>query len=65
MDTATDSERFYNSLLDLFEDVDEMEEVNNLLTWWNWYVHKILPFHWAFVDYHLPSQIFPAYSGAR
>jgi hypothetical protein len=34
-DTATDSERFYNSVLDLFEDVDEREEVNDLLTWWN------------------------------
>jgi hypothetical protein len=34
-DTATDSERFYNLVLDLFEDVDEREEVNDLLTWWN------------------------------
>ncbi|GBE89789.1 hypothetical protein SCP_1701140 [Sparassis crispa] len=34
-DTATDSERFYNSILDLFEDVDEQEEVNELLLWWN------------------------------
>lgn len=29
----TDSERFYNSMLDLFEDVEEKEEVNDLLTW--------------------------------
>ena len=36
-DTVTDSKRFYNSLLDLFEDVDEREEVNDLLTWWNRY----------------------------
>jgi len=34
-DTITDSERFYNSVNDLFEDVEEIEEVNNLLTWWN------------------------------
>lgn len=34
-DLATDSERFYNSILDLFEDVDEQQEVNDLLTWWN------------------------------
>ncbi|KIM77880.1 hypothetical protein PILCRDRAFT_824854 [Piloderma croceum F 1598] len=34
-DTVTDSERFYNSMLDLFEDVEEKEEVNDLLTWWN------------------------------
>ncbi|KAF8240435.1 hypothetical protein L208DRAFT_1539586 [Tricholoma matsutake] len=34
-DLATDSEQFYNSVLDLFEDVDEQEEVNDLLEWWN------------------------------
>lgn len=34
-DTATDSERFYNSVLDLFDDVDEQEEVNELVVWWN------------------------------
>jgi hypothetical protein len=38
MDTVTDSERFYNLILDLFEDADEKEEVNNLLMWWNQYV---------------------------
>jgi hypothetical protein len=37
MDTVTDSERFYNSILDLFEDADEKEEVDNLLMWWNRY----------------------------
>jgi hypothetical protein len=34
-DTATDSERFYNSILDLFDDSDEQEEVNDLVAWWN------------------------------
>ena len=34
-DTDTDSERFYNSVLDLFDDVDEHEEVQDLLVWWN------------------------------
>ena len=34
-DTATDSERFYNSILDLFFDPEEQEEVNDLLGWWN------------------------------
>jgi len=33
---VTDSEQFYASILDLFEDVEEAEEVNDLLTWWNW-----------------------------
>jgi hypothetical protein len=34
-DTVTDSERFYTSVLDLFDDIDEKEEVNELLIWWN------------------------------
>ena len=42
-DLATDSERFYNSILDLFEDPDEQEEVNELMAWWNRY--------WAQFDY--------------
>jgi len=34
-DTVTGSEKFYNTVLDLFEDVEEQEEVNDLQTWWN------------------------------
>jgi len=34
-DTTTDSERFYNSVLDLLEDQDEVKEVDDLLAWWN------------------------------
>lgn len=34
-DTVTDSETFYNTVLDLFHDVDEKAEVDDLLTWWN------------------------------
>ncbi|KIM76604.1 hypothetical protein PILCRDRAFT_12655 [Piloderma croceum F 1598] len=34
-DTVTDSEKFYNSIIELFNDIDEKEEVNELLTWWN------------------------------
>jgi hypothetical protein len=34
---VTNSERFYNTVLDLLEDVDEMEEVAELMTWWNRY----------------------------
>lgn len=37
-DTVTDSETFYNSILDFLEESDEQEEVNHLLTWWNRYV---------------------------
>lgn len=34
-DSVTDSETFYNSLLDLLEDVEEKKEVQELLDWWN------------------------------
>jgi len=34
-DTVTDSEKFYSTVVDLFEDVEELAEVNELLTWWN------------------------------
>ncbi|KIM89596.1 hypothetical protein PILCRDRAFT_60503 [Piloderma croceum F 1598] len=34
-DTVTDSERFYNSILDFLEEPDEKEEVDELLVWWN------------------------------
>lgn len=34
-DLVTDSERFYNTVLDLFEDIEERAEVNDLITWWN------------------------------
>ncbi|KAG1895210.1 uncharacterized protein F5891DRAFT_984417 [Suillus fuscotomentosus] len=33
-DTVTDSENFYHSILDLLEDLDEIEEVADLMTWW-------------------------------
>lgn len=33
--TVTNSECFYNSVLELFEDADKKEEVSNLLVWWN------------------------------
>ena len=35
MDVTTDSERFYNSVLNLFEDIEEREEVADLIVWWN------------------------------
>ncbi|KAG2341699.1 hypothetical protein BDR05DRAFT_976847 [Suillus weaverae] len=33
--TVTNSERFYNSILDIFEDPDEKQEVDDLTIWWN------------------------------
>ena len=37
---------------DLFEDVEEIEEVNNLLTWWNRYV---LPFLLTLSNLPMPT----------
>lgn len=34
-DLLTDSERFYDSILELLDDTDERDEVNQLLQWWN------------------------------
>ncbi|KAH6910439.1 hypothetical protein BKA70DRAFT_1424106 [Coprinopsis sp. MPI-PUGE-AT-0042] len=33
--SETDSETFYNSVLDLLEDPEEQDEVQELLSWWN------------------------------
>ncbi|KIJ13610.1 hypothetical protein PAXINDRAFT_13568 [Paxillus involutus ATCC 200175] len=35
MDLITDSECFYNSILELLEDPDERDEVEQLMVWWN------------------------------
>ncbi|KJA15039.1 hypothetical protein HYPSUDRAFT_109097, partial [Hypholoma sublateritium FD-334 SS-4] len=34
-DTVTDSERFYNSILELLQEPDEADQVDSLLSWWN------------------------------
>ena len=34
-DTVTDSERFYNSLLEILDDPAEKKEVDALLKWWD------------------------------
>ena len=34
-DTTTDSEHFYDSIIEVFEGPEEWLEVNDLLTWWN------------------------------
>jgi hypothetical protein len=41
-DTATDSERFYNSILDLFEDPNEQADLHELLLWWNRYAMSFI-----------------------
>jgi len=54
-DMVTDSERFYNSVLQYFEDVDEKEQVDELLVWWN---QRIFPGYSS-------AQRVPAKDGAR
>lgn len=34
-DIATNSECFYMSVLEYFNDIDEQAKVNDLLVWWN------------------------------
>ena len=34
-DHVTNSERFYNSIVELLEDPEEKDEVNQLMAWWN------------------------------
>ena len=35
-DLVTDSERFYNSIIELLDDPEERGEVDQLMAWWNW-----------------------------
>ncbi|KIM63455.1 hypothetical protein SCLCIDRAFT_53690, partial [Scleroderma citrinum Foug A] len=39
---VTDSECFYSSIVELLDDQDEMEEVDQLMMWWN---RKIFPLY--------------------
>ncbi|KIJ58150.1 hypothetical protein HYDPIDRAFT_119899 [Hydnomerulius pinastri MD-312] len=34
-DLVTDSERFYSTIVELLDDLEEKDEVDQLLTWWN------------------------------
>ena len=60
----SDSERFYNTVLDLFDDVEELTEVNDLMTWWNRYAISFVLFYFGHSSCFY-SQIFPNYSSAR
>ena len=57
-DHVTDSECFYNSILELLEDLEERDEVNQLMTWWNWYVRN--SFESTLTN--ILRQIFPLYT---
>jgi hypothetical protein len=59
---VTDSERFYNSILDIFEDPEEKQEVDDLAVWWNrWLVNL----YSALLILMFSRQIFPSYSTAQ
>lgn len=64
-DTITDSERFYNSVLELLEDPDEKQEVAELLTWWNRYTIIAVIFSVLSSNLSDLSQVFPEYSSAQ
>ena len=44
-DTVSDLEQFYLSVLKLFDDMEELKEVDDLLEWWNWYDNVSLTLH--------------------
>ncbi|KAH6897576.1 hypothetical protein BKA70DRAFT_1116126 [Coprinopsis sp. MPI-PUGE-AT-0042] len=52
-DLQTDSERFYNSILNLLEDPEELAEVKQLLSWWDRYVLLLIAISWSFERYKL------------
>jgi hypothetical protein len=63
-DTTTNSKWFYITVLDLLEDIEEQEEVNKLLMWWNRYEMTSTLFL-LLTNTGFSSQIFPSYSSAR
>lgn len=66
-DIATDSERFYNSIVEFLEDPDENTEVQELLVWWNRWAHPnniIFPELTRFHD-AVTSQVFPGQTSAK
>lgn len=46
-DIKTDSERFYNTVLEFLNDVEERLDVDALLMWWNRYELRICYFQFA------------------
>ena len=42
MDLTTDSEWFYNTILELLDDLDKKDEVDQLMIRWNWYAPSFL-----------------------
>jgi hypothetical protein len=59
-DTSTDSQRFYESVLEFLDDPEEAGEVDALLQWWNWYVITAFSPQ-RFLIHSFDSQIFPSF----
>lgn len=57
--TVTDSEKFYNSVLEVLEDPDETKEVDALLAWWNRWVWFQLH---SFIIYLLTNSLIAYFS---
>jgi len=64
-DTVTDSEQFYNTTLNLFEDVEEQQGVNDLLTWLNQLVSSLLLSESLWICVWCKRHVFLNYSSAR
>jgi hypothetical protein len=62
-DTVTDSETFYSSILDIFDDPEEQEEVKDLLSWWNRFGCSLDLLAHPLIAH--PSQIFPNHAAPR
>jgi len=54
-DTSTDSERFYESVLDFLDHPDEENEVRDLLNWWNWWVLVSVACFWIPLNWYFDS----------
>ena len=59
MDHVTNSECFYNSILELLEEREERDEVNQLMTWWNRYIRNLIE---STSLTNILRQIFPLYT---
>lgn len=58
-DHITDSERFYNSIMEILTDRDEAKEIKELLTWWDRYVLSVVSSSGCFSSLLLHRRIFP------
>ena len=63
MDLTTNSEHFYNSILKLLNNLEERDEVDQLMVWWNRYA--LPPFSAAMSTDDSNSQVFLLYASVE